>query len=131
MENPNEAELDINGIKTKALLDTGSCVSVISVSFVKENLPQATLQKIERILNIECADGSQLPYLGYIEADIKIPYGVSGSNEKRCLLLVVPETVYSKQIPIILGTNILQEYMSDCKQEFGQQFLQKAKLYTP
>ena len=60
----------------------------------------------------------------------KIPYGVPRSQEKRCLLLVVPETVYSKRTPIILGTNILQEYMGDCKQEFGQQFLQKAKLYT-
>ena len=53
------------------MLDTGCCVTVILESFVNENLPQATLQTIERILNIECADESQLLYLGYIEADKK------------------------------------------------------------
>lgn len=33
----NEAEVFIYGIKTTALLDTGSCVSIISETFYKNN----------------------------------------------------------------------------------------------
>ena len=127
----NEADIEINGIHTKALLDTGSCVSVVSKSFLDEHLQNSELHKIDQLLNIECADGSQLPYIGYIEADIYVSSGLPGSNSKSCLLLVIPDTPYSQSTPIILGTNILDEFIKDCKVNFGDQFLQRAQLHTP
>ena len=69
-----------------------------------------------------------LPYI-YC-AEINIEKGLPGAKPLPCLLLVTPDTQYSAKTPVILGTNILNELMKDCKNNFGEQFLQQAKLYT-
>ena len=129
--NVNEADIEVNGAKTRALLDTGSCVSVNAQAFVDQHLKEIFVKAIGELLNIECADSSQLPYHGYIEADVQVTSGQPGSCSKPCILLVVPDTPYSKETPVILGTNILHDFLSDCKEHFGEQFLQKAHLFTP
>ena len=127
----NEVKVCINDIQTLALLDTGSCVSVISESFHKNQLVNIEIQPLNTLLKIECADGKELPYIGYIEIDLKIDEGLPRSTLKHCLFLVSPDTHYSSRVPVIIGTNILQEYLTECKQNFGDTFLQKAKLHTP
>ena len=77
------------------------------------------------------ADGNSLPYEGYIEVEIQIKNGLPKAENRNCLLLVVPDTKYSKKTPVILGTNVLQEILSDCQDKNGDQFLQKTKMYTP
>ena len=62
----NEANIEINHIRTTALLDTGSCVSIISKAFYDENFSQINIQPLNEIIHIECADGNTLPYVGYI-----------------------------------------------------------------
>ena len=128
---PNEAKIRINDNSTTALLDIGSCVSTISRSFMEKHLPDITIKKIDQLLDIECADGSQLPYLGYIEVCIEIAAGLPDSQPKDCLLLVIPDTPYSEKTLVILGTNILHEFMNDCKANFGSKFLQLPGLQTP
>ena len=125
---PNEVKITINDNSTTALLDTGSS---ISRSFMEKHLPDITLKKIDQLLNIECADGSQLPYLGYIEVSIKIAAGLPDSQPKDCLLLVIPDSPYSERTLVILGTNILHEFMNDCKANFGSNFLELPGLQTP
>ena len=129
--NVNEADIEVNGAKTRALLDTESCVSVIAQAFVDQHLKEISVKAIGELLNIECADGSQLPYHGYIEADVQVISGLHGSSSKPCIPLVVLDTPYSKETPVILGTNILHDFLSECKEHFGEQFLQKADLFTP
>ena len=72
-----------------------------------------------------------LPYIGHIEAEINIKKGLPGAKPLPCLLLVTPYTQYSAKTPVILGTNILNDLITDCKNNFGEQFLQQAKLHTP
>ena len=60
---PNESEIVINGHLIKALLDTGSCVSVISEPLAN-TIKDSEIKEIDKLLKIECADGSQLPHLG-------------------------------------------------------------------
>ena len=83
------------------------------------------------MLNIECADGQQLPYLGCIEAEITIITGLERATPQHCIVLIAPDTKYSNKTPVILGTNILTRLLQNCKYTFGDQFLQKAKLPTP
>ena len=127
----NEVEIHVDKKPVNALLDTGSCVSIVSESFHKEHLGDVEIKSVGNILNIECADGQDLPYIGYIETEISIDKGLPGAKPLPCLLLVTPDTQYSKKTPVILGTNVLNELMKDCKNNFGEQFLQQAKLHTP
>ncbi len=88
----NEVEIQLNNTVAKALLDTGSCVSVVAEKFYMEHLSNIPINAIGDILNIECADGNQLPYRGYIEAEIKVNDGVPNSKSHSCLLLITPDT---------------------------------------
>ena len=68
----NEAETSINNISAIALLDTGSCVSVVSKQFYNIHVSSVTVQPLTNIIHIECADGNSLPYKGYIDVEIQI-----------------------------------------------------------
>ncbi|VDI50633.1 Hypothetical predicted protein, partial [Mytilus galloprovincialis] len=126
----NESEVTICGIKTQALLDTGSCVSTINEEFYNKHLSHLQLSPVEGILNVECADGNVLPYKGLIEADLTVK-GIPLDHVQHCLFLVVPESRYSKTVPILLGTNILAEFMNTCKEKVGEKYLQDSALFTP
>jgi hypothetical protein len=63
---PNEVTMKVNGIAASALLDTGSTVSTVSESFYLQYLANQPIQTLNHILHIECADGEEMPYLGYI-----------------------------------------------------------------
>ena len=97
----NEVNVLVNDVNTQALLDSGSCVSVIAESVWKENLKNE-LKSLDSILNIECADGQQLPYIGYIEAELKVIDGLPEAKPISCLFLVTADTKYSLKTPIIL-----------------------------
>ena len=88
------------------------------------------LHSLDTVLQVECADGNQLPYLGYIKATISIS-GFPLNVSKECLLLVVPEGNACSTPDIVLGTNILQNFMLDCEDSYGPQYLQRAHLHVP
>lgn len=115
----NEVMVNINGTPVQALLDTGSVVSIISETFKNQQLPETDIKPLDDILKIECADGEDLPYLGYITADLDTLQGLPKSSQHTCLFLVVPDTKYSSRTSIIIGTNILQELLHECEKNFG------------
>ena len=118
----NEVDIHLGGKETKCLLDTGSCVSVVSESFYVNHLKTSELRPVGDIFNIECADGQKLPYKGYIESEIVINKGLPKAKPLPCLLLVTPDTEFSSRVPVILGTNILKEFMNECHTNFGDQY---------
>lgn len=124
----SEVQIEVNGIATTGLCDTGSCVSTCSETFYKENCSNLELESLENILKIECADCNHLPYKGYFEVSIK-PRGIPRSHEQACLLLVVPDTNYNTQTPVLLGTNVLQELLNICKAKNGEKFEQTTDLH--
>lgn len=127
----NEVDILLGNRPARALLDTGSCVSIVAESFYQEHLSHREIRPVDEILNIECADGQSLPYKGYIETEIRVQRGLPMIEPLPCLLLVTPNTQYSSATPVILGTNVLKHLMDDCKQKVGVQFLQTAELHTP
>ena len=127
----SEVTVKINNISALALLDTGSTVSTVSETFYQQYLSDEPIQQLDKILHIECADGENLPYLGYVAADLELPGTSTTVQPQRCLLLVVPDSTYNRQIPLLLGTNVLTAAMKDVKQRFGPRFLQDAELHTP
>ena len=104
-----ETPVYINGIKTHGLLDTGSTVSTMSEYFYKKHLHQTEIQPLDHFLDIECADGRQLPYLGYVSADLDVD-GIP-TQSTTVVFLVVPTSQYHSSVPILLGTNVLSVLM--------------------
>ena len=127
----NEANLEIINISTRALLYTGRCVSILSKSFYEQHLSHIKIKPLDEILHIECTDGNTLPYLGFIEVSITAIECIPELTSVPCIFLVTPETNYSSQTPVLLGTNILNELKENCKIIHGQKYLQKGNLQTP
>ena len=127
---PTGTTVFIDNVELTALLDTGSCISYLSQSYHEKYLSHLPLLPVTDILNIECADGQKLPYSGYIKASMTSP-GIPKCTEQFCLLLVVPDTNYNQSVPVLIGTNILDEIEKDCKAQHGEQYLQRANLKTP
>lgn len=125
-----EVDLIIENKMTRALLDTGSTVSTLALSFYKENFPQTELRSFDGILELQGVDGKSLPYEGYIEAEIIVP-GLQNDRVYPCLFLIVQDTNYHQSVPLLLGTNILKTLLEDTKVIHGERYLQKANLHTP
>ena len=78
---------ELNGQGTEALWDTGAQVSIISWDWVRNNLRECTVQPVEKLLGVtqldlKAANGTDLPYMGWIDVDFKLAgknheYGVN------------------------------------------------------
>lgn len=117
-------------MEVTALIDTGSTVSTVSKSYYETCLSDLPLHPMTEILHIECADGGTLPYCGYIEASITST-GLPHSNLAEYPILVVPDSNYNQKVPVLLGTNILHHLLTDIHTNYGDRYLQTAKLHTP
>ena len=126
-----EAEVIVQGITTMALLDTGATISTMTEAFYQEHLQHLPIHPVENILTIECADGSALPYKGYVEVDLVAPGIHFGNPALPSLLLVVPGNSYSRRVPLLLGTNILEPLLEQTKATHGPKFLQSCNLQIP
>ena len=99
----NTADMLINKVSVQALIDTGSSVSTITDKLCKSL--KLTLQPLKDIVQVESATGHILQYKGYVECT----YSAIGLNlpDNTGLFLVVPETPFSANVPVIVGTNLL------------------------
>lgn len=96
----------INGIKTVGLIDTGSMISTIAEDFILSLNPVPQIYTIEELgLNVDVANGQTLEYSGCVVVDVSVPCFEEATVLAPCL--VVPMTVYNKEVPIIVGTNII------------------------
>ena len=100
----------MEGVPCCGLLDTGSMVTTISEQFVSDHLPHILLQPISHLLTISSSTGHPLPYMGYIEVDITYPDLTGKTVTKSVLALVVPQTLYNSDVPVLIGTNVIQVY---------------------
>lgn len=118
----------------EALLDTGSTVSTVSKMCYTQHLSHLEVKSLDSILKIECADGQDLPYEGYIEATLTLEgtgLRTASNSIISGIFLVVPDGPYNSSVPVLIGTNLMTVLMDRVQQEYGRTFLQSAKLVTP
>ena len=97
----NEDNILICGVNTLGLLDSGSRITSISEAFYGTLDPKPTLHSITEFgLSVTCANGTELPYKGYIEADIVVP-SLGNTTYKA-------PTDYNRRVPVITGTNVIR-----------------------
>ena len=121
---PNECPVMVNGVSTLGLLDSGSMVSTVSHQWWNEHFPDSPVHSLDDLLTVSGAGGSEIPYRGYTEVDIKLP----GSEPATFPFLVVEETEYSSRVPVLIGTNVLRKTLEDLVDVHGVRFAQKARL---
>ena len=94
----NESTVIVEGQEARALLDSGSQLSAISLKGVKKL--KLKPQQLQSILQIEGSGGLKVPYLGYVEAHLKIPK--IEAFDLDVLLLIVPDSVHTQYTQIML-----------------------------
>ena len=100
MGESNEANVFIDNVPCKALVDSGAQLSTICASFVE--LLGLEVHPLTKLLDIEGTGGGKVPYKGYAEVNLKVE-GVEGYN-KDVLMLVIPNSRYTYSVPIQIGT---------------------------
>ena len=89
------------------LTNWGAQVSNISSRFCECMTPK--VQPLGRLLELKGTGDSTILYLEYIEDNVQI-LGIKGYNED-VLLLVIPTTTYSKNVPVMVGSKIIDRAM--------------------
>ncbi|XP_033182627.1 uncharacterized protein LOC113168680 [Anabas testudineus] len=103
------AMVTISGSRCNCLLDTGSQVTTVPVSFYNKNLADRPVKPLDMLLEVEGAAGQSVPYLGYVETTITFPKDFLGSDfEVQTLALVVPDVHPDSPSPVLIGMNTFQ-----------------------
>ena len=105
---PNETAVIIENQKVKGLIDSGAQISSISDKFAEAlNLE---VKKLETLLDLEPTGAGQVPYDGYVEVRLQIPN--VQAFDLDVLMLVIPESEYSKTVPVTIGTIHIDEIIN-------------------
>ena len=105
---PNEASVIVENQRIKGLIDSGAQVSSISDTFVEKlNLK---VKKLEILLDLGPTGGGQVPYHGYVEVRLQIPN--VQAFDLDVLMIVIPESEYSKSVPVTIGTIHIDEIIN-------------------
>ena len=67
----NEATVKLENQKFEALINSGSMISQITLSLAKRL--QLKIHQLKTLIPMEGAGGVEVPYIGYVEACLKIP----------------------------------------------------------
>ncbi|KAH3780720.1 hypothetical protein DPMN_158541 [Dreissena polymorpha] len=83
----NLDKIKLDGHDTTALIDSGSQVSTIEI-FYNTMLPKPILHSMDEFgVELKCANGSSIPYSGYIFANVETEFT---QKSIETVLLVVP-----------------------------------------
>lgn len=105
------------------LLDTGSQVTTFIQSFYNENPYDQPIYSLNYLLEVEGANGQNVPYLGYIELTITFPKDFVGiDTEILTLALLVPDLTSTSQPLVLIGTNSLDNLYKDFSQQETRYF---------
>ena len=98
----------MDGQEVTALIDLGAQVLSISAQFCKDLALQ--IQPLGQLLELEGMGGTAIPYLRFVEVNLQI-LGIRNYNED-VLLLVMFTTTYSKTVPVMVGSKIINKALS-------------------
>ena len=121
----NDCDVIVNGVSTKCLLDTGSMVVTLARSFYDSHLADIPLEPLDRLFSIQLASGQSLPYDGVVQVSLQFP---SGSLPIDYVLVVPALVIRDNSVPVIVGTNIIQQCIQTDKSQSGFTSLQGSSL---
>lgn len=108
-------ECHLNRHHLQALWDTGSQVSVIDERWKEESLPNARLRDVSEILDspddlrLTAANGTEMPYLGWIETTFRLASETDQTKELIIPVLVMKGCHLSHPI---IGFNVIEHILT-------------------
>ena len=127
---PNESVVFIDEVHCVCLIDTGSMVTTVSQEFLKSHLPSLPVFPVGDILTIKGPMDEELPYSGFVELEISIPFGKGNHSVGVFPVLVSPNTPYNHKVPVLLGTNVLNCFFSQIVEKVGDSYLQSVQCQS-
>ena len=88
----NEAPVFIDNVECLDLVDSGAQISTIIIEFVR--WLRLKVHKLDRMLKFETTGGGDIPYMGYVEVNLKIPE-IKAFHED-VLMLVIDGSEYAQ-----------------------------------
>ena len=108
----NIARVEVNGVEMKALMDSGSQVNMMTEKFLKETgLILRPLENLGLKLGIEGSAGTDISYLGYTEANLRLPTANNYSSD-QLFLIVEQRTQFGEQVRIQVATTFQDEILT-------------------
>ena len=93
-------------------MDSGSQVNMMTEKFLETvGLTLRPLVDLGLKLGIEGSAGTDIPYLGYMEANLKLPTANNYSSD-QLFLVVEQHILFGEQVPIKVGTNFQDEILA-------------------
>ena len=123
-------EILIDDIPCKGLLDTGSQVCTIAEWFFDQHLQSSDLVTVEELLDLRQVSGEPVEYCGILPVDLKFP-DLHSNRIFSVPVLVMKNTNFNHEVPILIGTNVLSSCLNCIKQETGEQNVKKLDVSTP
>ncbi len=123
----NEGDVEINGERCRALIDSGSQITSITYEFWRKH-PELSQQKLQPSnIPVEGAGGQEVPHHGVLLVRLK----ALGKEYASVPAFVVPETEYRSMVPLLVGTNVIRASRQHLQDTYGLQFLQSIKETHP
>ena len=106
---------ELNDIETDVLWDTGAKVLIIPERFIHEKFPEMLPKDISELLEmgaelkLEAANGTRIPYNGWVEINFKLLDNATSQ-------ISVPFLVTRKELSLpIIGYNVIELFIKDNK----------------
>ena len=113
-----EISVRINDVYVKALVDSGSQISTMSLSCYKENFSASKLEDCLGVFKIEGVSGESVPYCGFFLCSVSV--SLPKMFSKEIPVFVVRDTSYNSKVPVLLGTNFLQLLLDEPSLDIGE-----------
>ena len=125
MGRANESEIEIYGKISKALIDSGAMILMISRGYCDEH--RYEIQPLDRLVPIEGSEGADIPYLGYVEVRMQI-LRISSFEQNVLMLVSQTTTPYHKRVPLQVGSQIIDQVANSITEDKLKSLSQSWKL---
>ena len=110
----NEAAVEVNGVPTTCLVDTGATVTIITAEFC-DHLGLA-VHSVNGLVTVSATGGTNIPYLGYTVATIEFPH-IPNYSEEVVMLVINDSSHYASKVPLQIGTRVIAAVTESLKPE--------------
>ena len=118
----NKTDIEIDGIISKTLIDSGAMISMMSRGYCEECGYE--IQPLDQLVSIEGSGGADVPYLGYVEVRMHIP-GINSFDRDVLMLVSHTTTCYHQRVPIQVGSHIIDQ-VTKCVSDDELKFLSQS-----